>query len=490
MVAFKLGSNNKLLTVLYVIFLVLIFNAYDGETSNVAYFEAFKPVGNNAKKVAIIGAGVGGASTAYYLSKAFANSSVHLQTTIYERSFHIGGRCRALEIPYGNRTYVVEVGASIFIDVNYHMTNASKEFGFKFRKPPADMRVGIWDGEQFVFEESKWYYVNVLKILWKYGLAPMRVKNMTRDKVRRFLSVYNYPSPFTDIRSLSHALGLGNEPQHTAEHYLKNLNNVYHLYLSHFVEPATRVNYGSNLDDIHALGGFISLAPEGAKGVEGGNYQVMVEFVNRSGATVKLGNAVKKVRKISDYGKTKYEVVGSDEKAEVFDAVVLAAPIQFTNIHFENIKVNHLPEIPYRTLHVTFVIGRLNWKYFKHSSYESLPEYILTTKTSTKFNSIGTSHILPDGNAIIKIFSEKELMDGDLDELFERWSWVYRKVWKAYPQLLPNQTYPPVEIEDGFYYVNSFEPLISAMETEAVSGNNIARLIHERWEKFDIKAKL
>jgi len=97
--------------------------------------------------------------------------------------------------------------------------------------------------------------------------------------------------------------------------------------LSHFVEPATRVNYGSNLDDIHALGGFISLAPEGAKGVEGGNYQVMVEFVNRSGATVKLGNAVKKVKKITDSWKTKYEVVGSDEKAEVFDAVVLAAPI-------------------------------------------------------------------------------------------------------------------------------------------------------------------
>ena len=112
-------------------------------------------------------------------------------------------------------------------------------------------------------------------------------------------------------------------------------------------------------------------------------------------------------------------------------------------------------------MHVTFVIGQLSSKYFKHSSHESLPEYILTTRTSTKFNSIGTSHILPDGNSIIKIFSEKELMDGDLDELFERWSWVHKKVWKAYPQLLPNQTYPPVKIEDGFYYVNSFEPFIS-----------------------------
>ena len=150
---------------------------------------------------------------------------------------------------------------------------------------------------------------------------------MTRDKVNRFLSVYNLPSPFTDMLLLSSALGLESEPQHTAEHYLKNLNNVYHPYLSHFVEPATRVNYASNLDDIHALGGFISLAPEGAKGIEGGNYQVMVEFVNRSGATVKLGNAVKSVKKIDERGETKYEVVGSDEKAEVFDAVVLAAPI-------------------------------------------------------------------------------------------------------------------------------------------------------------------
>jgi len=28
------------------------------------------------------------------------------------------------------------------------------------------------------------------------------------------------------------------------------------------------------------------------------------------------------------------------------------------------------------------------------------------------------------------------------------------------------------------------------METEAVSGSNIARLIHKRWAKVDIKAKL
>lgn len=30
--------------------------------------------------------------------------------------------------------------------------------------------------------------------------------------------------------------------------------------------------------------------------------------------------------------------------------------------------------------------------------------------------------------------------------------------WDAYPKLPPTLTYPPVKLDRGLYYVNSFEP--------------------------------
>jgi hypothetical protein len=32
--------------------------------------------------------------------------------------------------------------------------------------------------------------------------------------------------------------------------------------------------------------------------------------------------------------------------------------------------------------------------------------------------------------------------------------------WKAYPKLPPTPVFPPVKLDHGFYYVNSFEPYV------------------------------
>jgi Prenylcysteine lyase len=32
--------------------------------------------------------------------------------------------------------------------------------------------------------------------------------------------------------------------------------------------------------------------------------------------------------------------------------------------------------------------------------------------------------------------------------------------WQAYPKLPPTTSFPPVKLDEGFYYVNAFEPYV------------------------------
>jgi len=47
--------------------------------------------------------------------------------------------------------------------------------------------MGIYDGEEFVFEESSWYIVNLLKLLWRYGLNPLRMYMWVEDILDKFM---------------------------------------------------------------------------------------------------------------------------------------------------------------------------------------------------------------------------------------------------------------------------------------------------------------
>ena len=40
----------------------------------------------------------------------------------------------------------------------------------------ADTEMGIWDGDEFVFLESAWFPVSILKLLWRYGMAIFKAK--------------------------------------------------------------------------------------------------------------------------------------------------------------------------------------------------------------------------------------------------------------------------------------------------------------------------
>ena len=108
------------------------------------------------------------------------------------------------------------------------------------------------------------------------------------------------------------------------------------------------------------------------------------------------------------------------------------------------------------------VVGRVNPAYFGCSKIEDLPSDILTANSgNTDFVSFSGHHQLKSGEWLVKLFSHQKMTDVILNKIFLDRSWIHVKVWKSYPYLLSNQTFPPIELDENFFYVNSFEPLIS-----------------------------
>jgi hypothetical protein len=62
-------------------------------------------------------------------------------------------------------------------------------------------------------------------------------------------------------------------------------------------------------------------------------------------------------------------------------------------------------------------------------------------------------------------------------------SWSYEKVWHSYPYELPRITFERIRLEGrasdprGIWYTSGIETFISTMETSALMGKNVARLI-------------
>jgi prenylcysteine oxidase/farnesylcysteine lyase len=129
--------------------------------------------------------------------------SIPVNITIFERNPYIGGRTTTVNA-YNLPSQPVELGASIFVEVNTILKNSSELFGLKPRSDSDDVEIlGIWNGKTFVYKQkdSGWYYWDIAKLFWKYGLAPYRTQKLMKSTVGKFRKLYE--APFFPFRSLS-----------------------------------------------------------------------------------------------------------------------------------------------------------------------------------------------------------------------------------------------------------------------------------------------
>jgi prenylcysteine oxidase / farnesylcysteine lyase len=165
------------------------------------------------------------------LQKFAARSEIPINITVFERSSYVGGRSTTVNA-FDDPQFPVELGASIFVEVNEILKNSSHLFNLKPRKSDTDPEtLGIWDGSKFVYtqKDSGWYWLDAAKLIWKYGLAPIRTHRLMKSTVGRFRQLYEHP--YFPFRSLSAAvvdLDLVSVTSMTGEQFL-SANSVSHL---------------------------------------------------------------------------------------------------------------------------------------------------------------------------------------------------------------------------------------------------------------------
>jgi prenylcysteine oxidase/farnesylcysteine lyase len=143
---------------------------------------------------------------------------------------------------YNNSLTPVELGASIFVEVNTILKNATDLFQLRPKESESEEAeiLGIWNGKEFVYTQKGDSWWNLAKLFWKYGLAPYRTQKLMKSTVGKFGKLYEYP--FFPFRSLSDraldldlipitsvtgeelltANNVGGFPPKTLDHYLRS----------------------------------------------------------------------------------------------------------------------------------------------------------------------------------------------------------------------------------------------------------------------------
>lgn len=460
------------------------------------------------KSVAIIGAGSGGASAAYYLDR-FKHPCSRVNITVYERSGYVGGRSTTVDV-YGDPTEPVELGASIFVQVNKNLVSATREFGlatqgFKPKIEDLPNSLGVYDGTDWVFmgSESGWW--TTAKILWKYGLAPIRTQQLMKTTVGAFLKMYDEPHfPFKDLSQTAYDVGLTEATAATGEQFLQ-ANGIQGPFGMDIIQASTRVNYAQNIDKIHGLDSMVCMATDGAMSIQGGNWQIFDGMLKASGAELLLNTSVSNVYRQSDGSYAVNALSPSYPTGidlAVYDTVVFAAPLQFAKLSLTPAPVNPPPEIPYVNLHVTLFTSprKLDPQAFNLES--GVPTTILTTTPKTNANpplfySFSTLRTLTNPAThqreyLYKIFSPAPISTSWLHSILTQntndqrdISWIYEKVWQSYPYLPPRVTFEDVQLDEegNVWYTSGIESFISTMETSSLMGMNVARLIADGWKR-------
>lgn len=128
------------------------------------------------------------------------------------------------------------------------------------------------------------------------------------------------------------------------------------------------------------------MAIDGAQQIEGGNWQIFDNMVTASNATALLNTTVSAIKKrkgrYSIQTATTNSLGQATTNEEPYDTVVLAAPLQYSNISIEKGLLKITPdEVPYVTLHVTLFTSpqTLNPLFFNITPGSDVPNTVLTT---------------------------------------------------------------------------------------------------------------
>jgi prenylcysteine oxidase/farnesylcysteine lyase len=260
--------------------------------------------------------------------------------------------------------------------------------------------------------------------------------------VDTYLSLYSTVTQWDNVESVSSALNFTGFVAQDSATYLAS-QGVGEAFAFEIVEASTRVNYGQNLDEIHALEGMCSMAANGVKKIKKGNYNVFKRFLKVSRANVHLNTLVTGLHSTPEGRwalRTKVVADSAEEVTppETYESVILAAPYHTLAMSLPK-SVTPIVPVEYVHLHVTLLTTTspsANPEYFGLNPGDTVPRMMLTTaqgiragRPAPEFNSMSYHGRIAPGRDewVVKIFSKKRIEDEWLSDMFTNVGWVHRK---------------------------------------------------------------
>eukprot|EP00043_Microstomoeca_roanoka_P012228 m.117570 g.117570 ORF g.117570 m.117570 type:complete len:618 (-) comp15432_c0_seq3:28-1881(-) len=462
---------------------VVVFSAVNAE-ENVEQCSA------DRLSIAVIGSGIGGSITAHHAAKlAEQFEGTQVIVDVFERSSHIGGR---LQHFLYNDTDVIEAGGSIIHQRNQYMLNLTEAMGLNRSGPGYGEHavLGLFDGERVIFQTSDYELVSILKMLMRYGLSPYYMDNLVNDLLVKFDGIYRAQAEglaFDTVEDLLGHVALYDLTQKPLREYLRE-RGIGDTLADELVTGVMRTNYGQDLN-MNAFAGAVSLAgaSEHLWAIEGGNNKLCSKLLDQPNIQLHLETTVERIG-LSEAGRPVVFISGQDSRP--YDAVVIATPLEESNIQLDEAMAAKI--IP-RTMHTTvatFVEGSINSTYYGIRPELRHPALILTKELeNVPFNCIGlvADNSTHKNTGLFKVFSRSPLTKEDLQLMFLEYKedTIQEYQWKAYPKFTPPESFSPFVLGEGVFYPNAIENSASAMEMSAIAAKNavllIQKMIQDGW---------
>jgi protoporphyrinogen oxidase len=476
----------------------------------------------NSPRVAVVGCGIGGSAFSFYLQDSLRNTSAPVATiTAYERSAFVGGRLQ--HIIFGKQEAKIEVGGAAWTSSNQMMTELARRMNITVDRssrssrssetistttplhlgPLLNTKVGIWNGTGFA---------EIVKEVLNHLPSALNVLHAEEHFLHQISDNYAQVASEPPFTSISEFLSYGDLRQFTnmsIRSYFRNIDVDVNI-IEEGLVPINRAIYNQN-DNSSAFSLFGALtALENQESVPTGNSDLVRALLRSADVTLALNTTVTRVELLANGS---YVVTDSRLKDEIYDVVVIASPLEITNITFVNVPtvvdtggkgvvVNTIVNREYMPWYVTVVeADSVQKNMFSPShifpSNQTLPHVLLTTESGTtkktpwvciqpvgKHGKNGT-----DDKNVFMVYSDDEL-DVELMFVNPRVGWHVQHWSYTFPRLTPvvesdeSKKFQDIVLASGLLNLNALESLATAMEVSSISAHNGARLALEHLESL------
>ncbi len=421
-------------------------------------------------KIAIIGAGVGGSSLAYYLSK----NNNDFKITIFEKNKITGGRAR--DINFNGK--IIETGASFFHSANKNINELVEITGLRKEILPRST-FGLWNGDKLLFQTVKSDILSNIKLFFRFGYGLLKLQKAISNVKSNIQNFYREDKTFKSIPEMIKLLGF-------EKLYSSSIQDALFEYgisdkiIAEIAIPANRYIYHvCGKRQMNGFAGFVSLIASDGEPIYylyDGNKTLSSELIKISGAELKLGQKVDSITSIDN----KYSVK-TGETEELFDVVVISTPLEIAKIDL-NIN-NNKPKMnrKYFPYTKTIILGKPKPEFF---GTKNMPDMLMVSEKLIKETDIMYG-LDTKGNDYWTISSGKEIDDKILAQMFDIRDKKVITVNYTYPELEPIKfnEFEPLILDHNLYYANSVDTLSPTMETSIIVSRNISKLIQSNINK-------